>query len=174
MAADRLAHQLLKMTTDPNVADPVKLAAIKDALDRSGIQAKTAVTVEVSTKPYELVFDRIARDRETKRRPGNQNTYAAIESGDDDEILGEFDDPPPDHEIGDYSSGIQRQRERDSADVIDVEIVADEYTDAPMSRDPAPLTRTTPIRRGAAIWGRLSIRIPASDLSDLRDQRAAG
>jgi hypothetical protein len=47
------------MTTDPNVADPVKLAAIKDALDRSGIQAKTAVSVEVSTKPYELVFDRI-------------------------------------------------------------------------------------------------------------------
>jgi hypothetical protein len=59
MASDRLARELLNMTTDPNVADPVKLAAIKDALDRSGIQAKTAVSVEVSTKPYELVFDRI-------------------------------------------------------------------------------------------------------------------
>jgi len=40
MASDRLARQLLNITTDPNVADPVKLAAIKDALDRSGIQAK--------------------------------------------------------------------------------------------------------------------------------------
>ena len=59
MASDRLARQLLNMTTDPNVADPVKLAAIKDALDRSGIQAKTAVSVEVSAKPYELVFDAI-------------------------------------------------------------------------------------------------------------------
>src|SRR6478752_6523836 len=59
MASDRLARELLNMTTDPNVADPVKLAAIKDALDRRGIQAKTAVSVEVSTKPYELVFERI-------------------------------------------------------------------------------------------------------------------
>ena len=47
MASDRLARQLLNMTTDPNVADPVKLAAIKDTLDRSGLAAKTAVSVEV-------------------------------------------------------------------------------------------------------------------------------
>ena len=43
------ARQLLNMTTDPNIADPVKLDAIKDALDSSGIQAKTTVSVEVST-----------------------------------------------------------------------------------------------------------------------------
>ena len=52
MASDRLARQLPNMTTDPNVADPVKLAAIKDALDRSGLAAKNAVSVEVGiTKP---------------------------------------------------------------------------------------------------------------------------
>ena len=40
------------MTTVPNVADPVKLAAIKDALDRSELAAKNAVSVEVAiTKP---------------------------------------------------------------------------------------------------------------------------
>ena len=50
MASDRLARQLLNMTTDPNVADPVKLAAIKDALDSSGLAAKTAVSVEVGVE----------------------------------------------------------------------------------------------------------------------------
>ena len=70
MASDRLARQLLNMTSDPNVADPVKLAAIKDALDRGGIQAKTAVLVEVSTKPYELVFDSISAGPRSPRRLG--------------------------------------------------------------------------------------------------------
>ena len=68
MASDRLARELLNMTTDPNV-DPVKLAAIKDALDRSGIHAKTAVSVEVSTKPYELVFDRIVSGPRSEHHP---------------------------------------------------------------------------------------------------------
>jgi hypothetical protein len=61
MASDRLARQLLSMTTGPNVADPVKLAAIKDALDRGGIAAKNAVSVEVGiSNPFERVIDRIA------------------------------------------------------------------------------------------------------------------
>ena len=41
-------------------SEAVALAAIKDALDRGGIRAKTAVSVEVSTKPFELVFDAIS------------------------------------------------------------------------------------------------------------------
>ena len=57
----------------------------------------------------------------------------AIESGDDDEILGEFDDAPLDDEIGDYPSGIQRQLDRESAEIVDVQIVAYGYTDATMS-----------------------------------------
>jgi hypothetical protein len=59
MATDRLARELLGMTTDPNVSDPVKLAAIKDALDRGGLIAKSSVEVAVSAKPFELVFDSI-------------------------------------------------------------------------------------------------------------------
>ncbi|MBN7298209.1 hypothetical protein IUU89_20070 [Mycobacteroides abscessus subsp. abscessus] len=56
-AADTMAEQLLKMATDPNVADAVKLSAIKDALDRGGVTAKTVATVEITAKPFEEIFD---------------------------------------------------------------------------------------------------------------------
>ncbi|MGV0578103.1 hypothetical protein ABQE57_05930 [Mycolicibacterium elephantis] len=59
-AADRMACELLKMATDDDVADSVKLAAIRDALDRAGLSAKNAVEVEVGPpNPYEQIFDRI-------------------------------------------------------------------------------------------------------------------
>lgn len=59
-AAGRMARELLKMATDDNVADSIKLAAIRDALDRAGLAATTAVSVEVGPpKPYEAIFDRI-------------------------------------------------------------------------------------------------------------------
>jgi hypothetical protein len=45
------------MATDTNVSDAVKLAAIKDALDRAGLNAETAV--EIEGKPYQSVFEAI-------------------------------------------------------------------------------------------------------------------
>src|ERR1700751_2161449 len=50
---------LLKMATDDNVADSVKLTAIRDALDRGGVVAKTAVDVEVSAKPFMAILDNL-------------------------------------------------------------------------------------------------------------------
>lgn len=58
-AADRMAHELLKMAVDENVSDAVKLAAIRDALDRAGLSAKTAVSLEVGRRPFEVIFDDI-------------------------------------------------------------------------------------------------------------------
>ncbi len=58
-AADRMARELLKMALNENVSDSVKLAAIKDALDRAGLNAKTEIEIGVSTKPFEMIFEHI-------------------------------------------------------------------------------------------------------------------
>jgi hypothetical protein len=57
-AADRLARELLEMAISDKVADSVKLAAIRDALDRAGLAARTAVELEVGPpKPWEQVME---------------------------------------------------------------------------------------------------------------------
>jgi hypothetical protein len=71
MASDRLARQLLNMTSDPNVADPVKLAATKDALER--FNAKITVAVAISTESFRIDFrERPGQDHpRTARGPGS-------------------------------------------------------------------------------------------------------
>lgn len=60
MAADRMAASLLKIAVSDDAPDNVKLAAIKDALDRAGLSAKTAVEVSVDSKPFEQLLSGIA------------------------------------------------------------------------------------------------------------------
>jgi len=52
-AADRLARQLLGMAEDPDMPPAIKLAALRDALDRAGVGARQALDVSVEMKPYE-------------------------------------------------------------------------------------------------------------------------
>ena len=40
-------------------SDPVKLAVIRDALDRAGLKPATIVDLELNAKPWESVFEGI-------------------------------------------------------------------------------------------------------------------
>jgi hypothetical protein len=56
LAADNMAEELLKIAMDGS-SEAVKLAAVKDALDRAGLSAKNEVSVEL--KPWERLMSDI-------------------------------------------------------------------------------------------------------------------
>jgi hypothetical protein len=88
----------------------VKLAAIRDALDRAGLSAKTAVSLEVGRRPFEVIFDHIisgsrAESQRRRGRPDNDgldtiegiNTTALVRSNDGEPIVdAEVIEPEPD------------------------------------------------------------------------------
>ena len=138
-AAEKMARELLGMATDPNVSDSVKLAAIRDALDRAGLKPITTVDLEVSTKPWEKVFEGVSK---VVAEPRYSDDTLAIERGSledstdnhvsesgDDVIVGEFDDDVIEDDLLDV------QPQRESADIIDVEIegIDPSYNDTGMS-----------------------------------------
>jgi hypothetical protein len=105
-----MAHELLKMAVDVNVSDAVKLAAIRDALDRAGLSAKTAVSLEVGRRPFEVIFDDIvsgsrAESRRRRGIPDNDgldaiggiDTIVVVRSNDGEPIVdAEVIEPEPD------------------------------------------------------------------------------
>lgn len=88
-AADRMARELLKIAESSD-DERVRLAAIRDTLDRVGITARTAVEIEVSAKPFEQVMEsasttlEITSRAEFRRAQGIEDD----ETGDGDPLAG--------------------------------------------------------------------------------------
>ncbi|BCO56991.1 hypothetical protein MINTM008_23840 [Mycobacterium intracellulare] len=92
-AADLMARQLLGIALTAE-GEAVKLAAIKDALDRAGLKPPAEVVLsQGEAKPYETVFDSIASGSRTESRrarglPDTDDNSAGFE-------VGEHDTPAP-------------------------------------------------------------------------------
>lgn len=95
LAADRMARELLGMATGAE-SEAVKLNAIRDALDRAGLGAKTEVSVEV--KPWEQLMGDLAGVASISRaqhRAVRRRAFVDAEVVDADLI-----EPPPADETG--------------------------------------------------------------------------
>lgn len=105
-AADLMAKELLGIAIDPDVAPAVKLAAIKDALDRSGLKAPNEVVVSASaTTGFDEVFtDVFTGSREESRRMrGYESPNPEIDQTNlVDHVL---DSPPPTAPVDDHAYG---------------------------------------------------------------------
>ncbi|MGV0774535.1 hypothetical protein [Mycolicibacterium elephantis] len=89
-AADRLAKELLRMALDADVENKVKLAAIRDALDRGGL--KVGEQVEISLKPWEQIGESI--QLVTSTRADYMRSIGQTPEPDDSRIAPGYDDPP--------------------------------------------------------------------------------
>ncbi len=96
-AEDRTARELLGIATGAE-GEAVRLAAIRDALDRASLAAKTAVAVEVGpTKPYETIFEQIEGGSRAAYRRGDDDKPPALPSPPHE--LPPADDAPIDAEV---------------------------------------------------------------------------
>ena len=66
MATDINTKYLLEMASDKTIPEGVRLAAIRDALDRGGLGVKQAMEIEVSAKPFERVYEKITSAPQTE------------------------------------------------------------------------------------------------------------
>lgn len=117
MAADRMAKELLSIATADDAPAAVKLAAIRDALDRAGLSAKSAVDVQVGPTPeWEQVL--------TGAVTGGSRAESRAERGVEDKKTPDW-----------------LAEELKDAQVLDAEVVEEAAPALPAPQPPAPAHR---------------------------------
>ena len=154
-AADKMVRELLGMATNPNVSDPVELAAIRDALDRAGLKPATIVDLELNAKPWESVFEEITEilsgPTRTHHRTHLGDEAAPGEVSEDPDEIEVLEDPAVEicaYEIEDVDSSV----DEDPSDDIDVDAVTRAPTPNPprTTRSHPPAGHSAP---GRDHWG---------------------
>lgn len=192
-AADRMARALLKMATDDNTPEHVKLKAITEALDRAGVNSKTAVEVEVSVKPYEQVLEGISAQIEItsraayRRSVGTDVPDESSDDGDGDPLAGLIADDMRQAEA--HAQRVERIGEQvranrfvDNDDVIDVSVVdvsGDGHPatsgdhDRQREDDTDGLVRLSPTRPGGPMDQPMTVAEGAELMAEMREREAA-
>jgi hypothetical protein len=85
-----LVQRLLSFALDGNVADPVALQTIRDALDRVGLNAKTEV--DISLKPCETILESMQSGSRAEWRAAqgiedDSDTQRELPAADDDLVI---------------------------------------------------------------------------------------
>lgn len=117
--ADRGAKQLLALAFDKKQPAEIRLKATLQLLDRAGVNAKTAVDVEVAVRPWEMILGSVSDSLES----GSRSEYRA-RIGNPEPSPAPADEPTPAaFESVDHS-------------ILDAEIVAEEPETEKREHDP--------------------------------------
>ncbi|WP_099039719.1 hypothetical protein [Mycobacterium neglectum] len=79
-AADSLVQRLLGFALDGGVDDNVALRAIRDALDRAGMAAKTELAVEVKQEPWEELLGDVAQITKAQHEAMKRGEFAPAQA----------------------------------------------------------------------------------------------
>lgn len=127
MAADRMAKELLGIATNSDAPPAVKLAAIRDALDRAGLSAKTAVDINVGPTP---AFETILADMVS----GGSRAESRARRG-----------------VQDEASDPQNDWIAEELHIIDAEVIEEDNKPTPPTPAPAQPTPTPQPESGSGL-----------------------
>ncbi|NMO02537.1 hypothetical protein HH308_15080 [Gordonia sp. TBRC 11910] len=113
-----MARELLGMATDPDLPPNVKLAAVKDALDRANVSGKSEVEVSVTTPLFEQILGGLRSKSRSAR--GEVDDVDPALSWVQEELTAQVVDDADEYE---HTSARAVQPDTEELDVIDAETV---------------------------------------------------
>ena len=132
--ADPAVKQLTEIAYDETKSDDIRLKATLALIDRAGLSPRQVLDVEVTAKPYEILFESVELG-------GSRAEYRrSIGIEDHSDVLGPFE-----------ADGEDLARAIEAGDVIDVEAEVDYLIPGPSPFDSSPSPFDPPATPGTAL-----------------------